>query len=99
MSDVTPLGPFRTPEGAAIGKIADDEIVLSRWAAEDLGVSVGAEIRIVYFQPESTHSEVNEAEAKFKLKAIVDLKPKDDPFLTPDLTPELPGVTDVDNGD
>ena len=94
MSDVPPLGPFRTPEGAAIGKIADDEIVLSRWAAEDLGVGVGAEIRVVYFQPESTHSEVKEAEAKFKLKAIVDLKPKDDPFLTPDLTPELPGVTD-----
>ena len=94
MSDVTPLGPFRTPDGAAIGKIADDEIVLSRWAAEDLGVSVGAETRIAYFQPESTHSEVKEAEAKFKLKAIVDLKPKDDPFLTPDLTPELPGVTD-----
>ncbi len=94
MSDVLPLGPFRTPEGAAIGKIADDEIVLSRWAAEDLGAKVGEEIRIVYFQPESTHSEVKEAEAKFKLKAIVDLKPKDDPFLTPDLTPELPGVTD-----
>ena len=94
MSDVPPLGPFRTPEGTAIGRIADDEIVLSRWAAEDLGVAVGAEIRIVHFQPESTHSEVKEAEAKFKLKAIVDLKPKDDPFLTPDLTPELPGVTD-----
>ena len=94
MSDVPPLGPFRTSDGAAIGKIADDEIVLSRWAAEDLGAKVGDEIRIVYFQPESTHSEVKEAEAKFKLKAIVDLKPKDDPFLTPDLTPELPGVTD-----
>ncbi|MBA4018382.1 MAG: hypothetical protein C0483_14545 [Pirellula sp.] len=94
MSDVLPLGPFRTPDGAAIGKIDDDEIVLSRWASEDLGAKVGDEIRIVYFQPESTHSEVKEAEAKFKLKAIVDLKPKDDPFLTPDLTPELPGVTD-----
>ncbi|MGC3966797.1 MAG: ABC transporter permease [Pirellulales bacterium] len=92
--DRAPLGPLRTPDGAAIGPIADGEIVLNRWAAEDLGVQPGAEVRIVYFEPESTHAEVREATATFKLKAIVDLKEKDDPFLTPDLTPELPGVTD-----
>ncbi|MBL9083919.1 MAG: FtsX-like permease family protein, partial [Planctomycetales bacterium] len=92
--DRAPLGPFRTPDGAAIGPIADGEIVLNRWAAEDLGVQPGAEVRIDYFEPESTHAEVKEASATFKLKAIVDLKAKDDPFLTPDLTPELPGVTD-----
>ncbi|MBL9092997.1 MAG: FtsX-like permease family protein, partial [Planctomycetaceae bacterium] len=92
--DRAPLGPFRTPDGTAIGPIADGEIVLNRWAAEDLGVQPGVEIRIVYFEPESTHAEVKEATATFKLKAIVDLKAKDDPFLTPDLTPELPGVTD-----
>jgi ABC-type antimicrobial peptide transport system permease subunit len=92
--DRAPLGPFRTPDGAAIGPIADGEIVLNRWAAEDLGVQPGAEVRIDYFEPESTHAEVKEASATFKLKAIVDLKEKDDPFLTPDLTPELPGVTD-----
>ncbi|MBL9090105.1 MAG: FtsX-like permease family protein [Planctomycetaceae bacterium] len=94
MSDVAPLGPFKTPEGKAIPRIADDEILLNRWAAEDLGVQPGAMIRIAYFEPESTHAEVKEAEATFKLAAIVDLKEKDDPYLTPDLTPELPGVTD-----
>lgn len=94
MSDLAPLGPFKTPEGKAIPRIADDEILLNRWAAEDLGVQPGAMIRIAYFEPESTHAEVKEAEATFKLAAIVDLKEKDDPYLTPDLTPELPGVTD-----
>jgi len=94
MSDIAPLGPFKTPEGKAIPRIADDEILLNRWAAEDLGVQPGAMIRIAYFEPESTHAEVKEAEATFKLAAIVDLKEKDDPYLTPDLTPELPGVTD-----
>jgi putative ABC transport system permease protein len=92
--DRPPLGPFRTPEGAAIGPLADGEIVLNRWAAEDLGVQPGAEVRIDYFEPESTHAEVKEATATFKLKAIVDLKENDEAFVTPDLTPELPGVTD-----
>ncbi|MCE9603899.1 MAG: ABC transporter permease [Planctomycetia bacterium] len=94
MRDTPTLGPFRTQDGTPIESIADDEIVLSRWAAEDLGVVPGAQIRIAYFKPESTHGDVEEAEAKFKLKAIVDLRPNDDPFLTADLTPELPGVTD-----
>lgn len=88
------LGPFRTPEGTPIEKIGDDEILLSKWAAEDLGVQPGAEIAITYFLPESTHSNVDEATAKFKLAAIVDLKEKDDPLLSPELTPELKGVTD-----
>lgn len=88
------LGPFRTPEGKPIEKIGDDEILLSKWAAEDLGVQPGAEISITYFLPESTHSNVAEATAKFKLAAIVDLKEKDDPLLSPELTPELKGVTD-----
>ena len=50
-----PLGPFMSPDGQPIGPLADDEIVLNTWAAEDLGVEPGAEIEITYFEPESTH--------------------------------------------
>jgi putative ABC transport system permease protein len=93
MRDAPTLGPFVTPEGQPIESIADDEIVLSSWAAEDLGVQPGAEIRVVYFEPDSTHGDVKETEATFKLKAIAELKPTGS-LLTSDLTPELPGVTD-----
>lgn len=93
MRNAPTLGPFRTVDGRPIDTIKDDEIVLSRWAAEDLGVQPGAEITVDYFEPDSTHGEVKEAKATFKLVGITDLGPND-PFLGPDLTPELPGVTD-----
>ncbi len=86
-----PLGPFKTPEGEAIAPLADDEIVLNSWAAEDLGVEPGAEIEITYFEPESTHGDVREAKAKFRLKAVVAIE---GPAGDPDLTPQMPGVTD-----
>lgn len=93
MRDAPTLGPFRTVDGKSIESIKDNEIVLNRWAAEDLGVQPGAEIAVDYFEPDSTHGDVKEAKATFKLAGIVDLGPND-PFLGPDLTPELPGVTD-----
>lgn len=86
-----PLGPFKTPQGETIPSLADDEIVLNTWAAEDLGVEPGAEIEITYFEPESTHGDVREARAKFRLKAIVAI---DGLAADPDLTPQMPGVTD-----
>ena len=46
-----PMGPFKTTDGQTIARLADDEIVLNTWAAEDLGVQPGAEIEITYFYP------------------------------------------------
>lgn len=88
------LGPFRAADGAAIEKIADDEIVLTKWAADDLGATPGDMIRIAYFEPESTHGSANEVEATLKLAAVADLKETDDPLISAELTPELVGVTD-----
>jgi len=92
--DAPTLGPLRTADGQAIDKIADDEIVLTSWAAGDLGAKPGDTIRLVYFKPESTHVDVEETEATFKLKAIAELKPENDPLISSELTPELKGVTD-----
>jgi ABC-type antimicrobial peptide transport system permease subunit len=86
-----PLGPFVTPEGTPIGPLADDEIVLNTWAADDLGAKPGDEVEITYFEPDSTHGQVRESKAAFRLKAIVDLAGL---AADPDLTPQLPGVTD-----
>jgi putative ABC transport system permease protein len=86
-----PLGPFTTPEGKTIDPLADDEIALNTWAAEDLSVQPGADVEITFFEPQSTHAEVRESKAKFRLKAIVAMSGA---AADPDLTPQMPGVTD-----
>ena len=84
--------------------LADDEIVLNRWAADDLKVEVGDEITVTYYEPESTHGQLREHKPPpvFKLRAIVELELADGkPTLAadPKLTPELPGVTDQESID
>lgn len=89
--DRPPLGPIRTADGKPIGPLAKDEIVLNRWAADKLEAKVGDEIRLVFFDPESTHGVVREQTVTMRLKAITPIEgPADDR----NLTPELKGVTD-----
>jgi putative ABC transport system permease protein len=92
------LGPLFDEQGQAI-TLADKEIVLNRWAADDLGVKTGDPITVTFYDPESTHGKLREHDPPptFKLKAIVELKTADGELTTaadPNLTPELPGVTD-----
>ena len=55
--------------------LADDEIVLNRWAADDLEAKVGDAITVTFYEPESTHGQLREHEPppQFKLRAIVEL--------------------------
>lgn len=104
LTDQPPLGPFKTPEGQPIDSLADDEILLNRWAVDDFsrqGVALkpGDRVRLTYFEPESTHGGVSETTQEFKLKAVVSMT---GPAGDPDFTPELRGVTDqasLDNWD
>ena len=96
------FGPLFSPDGIALDRLNDNELVLNSWAAEDLGAEIGDEIRITYFEPENTHGKVTEASATFRLKAIVPLAPvgeRPQPANDPGLTPELPGVTDQESID
>ena len=86
-----PLGPFDDGEGKPVPPLADGEIALNRWAAEDLGAKVGDEVELVYFEPESTHGDVRERTAKLRLAAILPLAGA---AADRHLTPDLPGVTD-----
>ena len=95
-SEEPPLGPLLNREGQPISKLADDEIVLNSWAADDLAaqgspVKPGDEIEITYFKPESTHGKVEEATHKFRLKDIAQLSGA---AADRNLTPEVKGVTD-----
>ncbi|HEX4415372.1 MAG TPA: FtsX-like permease family protein, partial [Lacipirellulaceae bacterium] len=92
------LGPLLDDKGQPI-QLADDEIVLNRWAADDLKAKIGDAITVTYYEPESTHGKMHEHDPPpvFKLRAIAELKTADGrPTLAadPNLTPELPGVTD-----
>jgi ABC-type antimicrobial peptide transport system permease subunit len=94
--DDAPLGHFTTADGETITALADDEIVLNRWAANDMAdqgvtLSPGDEIVLEYFEPESTHGTVRERTAKFRLKAVAEMTPV---VADRHFTPELPGVTD-----
>ena len=86
-----PLGPFQNPAGEPLPPLADGEIALNTWAADDLGAKVGDEVELVYFEPESTHGQVREGAVKFRLAAIVELAGA---AADRNLTPEMKGVTD-----
>jgi putative ABC transport system permease protein len=102
-------GPLVDAERKPLLPMADDEIVLTSWAAEDQQAKVGDRIRVTYFEPETTHGEERETSAEFKVKAIVTLTEPKNGFSRrgpavydqrptaandPDLTPEVKGITD-----
>jgi len=95
-TDQPPLGPLLNSQGQPVARLADDEIVLNSWAADDLAaqgfpVHPGDTIELTYFEPESTHGQVVETSHRFRLKDIAEFSgPADDR----DFTPELKGVTD-----
>ena len=96
LTDLPPLGPFKTPAGEPVVELGDDEILINSWAADDFaaqGVKLapGDPIRLTYFEPESTHGKVVESTKTFKLKAVVAIE---GPAADRDFTPELQGVTD-----
>ncbi len=92
-----------------IGRLGDSEIVLTSWAADDLGVGPGDEVRLTYFEPETRGGASEESSAVLRVRAITPLTAPSEPFLPsqqhhfietptlandPDLTPKVEGITD-----
>ncbi len=93
------IGHLLNRSGEPIEMLSDDEIVLNSWAADDFkaqGVEVQPSdtIELTYFEPESTHGQVTEAQHKFRLKDITPLAGSAD---DPNFTPEVKGVTDKES--
>jgi ABC-type antimicrobial peptide transport system permease subunit len=108
------LGPLRTEDGTPLPPLADDEIVLTSWSAEDLAAKPGDRVRLTWFEPETTHGETRETSAEFRLRAIMPLVEPVQGFRRnrppvfakrpsevndPDLTPTVEGVTDQETID
>ena len=75
------------------GDLADDEIVLNQWLADDLGASPGDRITLAYYVM-GLMRELIEQTNIFRVRQIV---PMELPFADPTLMPDFPGMTDAEN--
>ena len=106
--------PLRDVQGRRIDPLSADEMVLTDWAARDLGAKAGDRIRMEFFAPETTHGRTTEIAAEFRVKAITPLTEPAQPYRRnreavydaapslandPDLTPTVKGVTDQETID
>ncbi len=106
------FAPISALSGEPIQELGLGEIVLNEWAAQDAGAEVGDLIRLTYFEPETAHGQTEEAYIDLKLKDVAKLTEPARPYSRrrtaefsqpptlandPDLTPEVPGVTDQES--
>ncbi|MEM9345781.1 MAG: FtsX-like permease family protein [Planctomycetota bacterium] len=72
--------------------LADDEIAVNEWLAEDLGADIGDTLTLTYFLPDEGDRLV-EASATLTIAQIVPLEGK---FADRTLTPDFPGLAEAD---
>lgn len=82
---------FEGNDSLTIDAMADDEIVINRWLADDLGVDVGDTIDLSYLEVGDT-GDLPEVEAQFTIVGIVKMTGD---ALDRTLTPTVPGITDA----
>ncbi|WP_254509159.1 ABC transporter permease [Anatilimnocola floriformis] len=107
--DPGPDGPLVDAEGKELPPLGEHDIAVTDWLAEDQKLKIGDELRVTYFEPETTHGDEKELSAVFTIKGIVALTEPSEPYSRrkgpqfkqpptrandPDLTPEVKGVTD-----
>jgi putative ABC transport system permease protein len=94
---VTPYSMVTAVDTASSGflpaELADSEIVISQWLAEDLGVGVGGEVTLKYFVM-GERRQLEEKERKFTVLAVL---PMDEPQLNTSWMPDFPGLADKAN--
>jgi putative ABC transport system permease protein len=89
-----PFGPFLLIDGTALAELADDEIVLSSWLADDLNVSTNDKVNAAWHEVGS-HGELPEVERTFTVRGIF---AADNPAsIDRHLTPQVEGITDVES--
>ncbi|MEM9658586.1 MAG: ABC transporter permease, partial [Planctomycetota bacterium] len=93
----TELGPLLDEDGRPI-QLQEDEVALNDWAATDLGVEVGDDVLLTYYEPETTHGALREATPlRLTLRYVAPLTDANGELTLANderFAPELPGVTD-----
>ncbi|SHF69231.1 MacB-like core domain-containing protein [Mariniphaga anaerophila] len=87
----TPQIPYSFVSSLGDKQLADNEIILTKWAADDLGVSPGDSIKLKYFEIGPLRKLIN-CEAGFILKEIV---PMNEIWADSTRMPWLPGLSDA----
>ncbi len=99
-SMVTAVGPLSAGKESAKGEsvagllpsnMADDEVVINTWLADDLGAKVGDELALVYFVPGPMRRLI-EKSSTFRIRAVV---PIEGAAADRTLMPDFPGLADV----
>jgi putative ABC transport system permease protein len=85
---VTAAGPPYTPV-----HMADDELLVNQWLAEDLGVHTGDWVEMTYFLPDSGPNLI-EATNRFRVRAVV---PLSGIYADPTLMPDFPGIEQAES--
>ncbi|MBT4865717.1 MAG: ABC transporter permease [Planctomycetaceae bacterium] len=80
---------------AAGGPPTDKEIVLDSWLADDLGVHIGDDVNLWYYEV-GNHGDLPEQKRTFKLSGIVEMTGS---AIDSGLTPSVKGITDVETFD
>ena len=78
---------------AGLADLADDEILINTWLADDLGAAVGDRLTLAYYVPGST-GRLETASATFRVGGVV---PIEGPAADPTLMPQFPGVSDTED--
>ena len=93
----TPYSMVTAVETASSGflpaELADGEIVISQWLADDLGIGVGGEVTVKYFVMGARRELVEQAR-KFTVRAVL---PMNEPQLNTSWMPDFPGLSDKAN--
>lgn len=85
------LIPYSFVSSLSNSTLADNEIILNRWAADDLKVKIGDKIILKYFEIGPLRKLVNQ-ESEFVVKEIVSM---DSDLADPSRVPHLPGLSDA----
>ncbi len=90
----TPYSMVTAIDAAACGflpaELADDEIVLNQWLADDLGAKSGDRVTLKYF----VMGERRELTEKSREFTVLSILPLDEPQLDGSWMPDFPGLTD-----
>jgi putative ABC transport system permease protein len=73
--------------------LADSEMAISQWLADDLGVAAGGEVTLKYFVM-GERRQLEEKTRKFTVRAVL---PMTEPQLNTSWMPEFPGLSDKKN--
>ena len=72
--------PVSSITGQPIDSIGNGQIVVNEWAADELELEIGDEVRVVFFEPETVDGDEVETSATFILQDVAKLVQPDDPW-------------------